>query len=127
MQTRETRRGLILFGHGARDPQWAQPMRAVASILAQGAPELRIELAFLEFIAPTLAEAVDRLARDCDRVTVVPMFIAQAGHLKRDVPELIDQARARHPALALELAAPIGESTGVLEAMAAYAAACARG
>ena len=123
----ETRRGLILFGHGARDPQWAQPMREVASMVAQAAPELRIELAFLEFIAPTLAEAIDRLARDCDRVTVVPMFIAQAGHLKRDVPELVEQARARHPALALELAPALGESATVLEAMAAYGAASALG
>lgn len=119
--------GLILFGHGARDPQWAEPMRRVAAMVGQAHPQLQMELAFLEFLPPTLAEAVDGLARRCGRIVVVPMFIAQAGHLKRDVPLLLDQARLRHPQLAIDLAAPIGESDVVLAAIAAYATGLARG
>lgn len=116
---------LILFGHGARDPQWAQPMRTVAALIGQARPELRVELAFLEFLSPALGEAIDSLAGACGRIVVVPMFIAHAGHLKRDVPLLLDEARARHPALTIELAAPIGESAGVLAAIASYAASAA--
>ena len=115
-------RGVILFGHGARDPQWAQPMRQVANLLAESAPGLRVELAFLEFLSPTLPEAIDRLAVHCPKLTVIPMFVAQAGHLKRDLPLLLEQARARHPALLLDLAPPVGESERVLAAIAAYAA-----
>lgn len=114
--------GLILFGHGARDPQWAEPMRRVATLIERAHPKLRVELAFLEFLTPTLAESIDSLARSCVRIVVVPMFIAQAGHLKRDVPVLLDQARLRYPGLSLDLAAPVGESDGVLAAIAAYAA-----
>ena len=114
--------GLILFGHGARDPQWAEPMRRVATLIERAHPKLRVELAFLEFLTPTLAESIDSLAKSCVRIVVVPMFIAQAGHLKRDVPVLLDQARLRYPGLSIDLAAPVGESDGVLAAIAAYAA-----
>ena len=117
-----TTTGLILFGHGARDPQWAEPMRRVAASIEQASPALPVELAFLEFLTPTLPEAIDRLARSCGRIAVVPLFIAQAGHLKRDVPLLLDLARSRHPGLSIELAAPVGESDLVLAAIAAYAA-----
>lgn len=114
--------GLILFGHGARDPQWAEPMRRVATLIGQTQQGLRVELAFLEFLEPTLPVAIDRLAVSCASVVVVPMFVAQAGHLKRDVPALLDQARVCHSGLSIELAAPIGESETVLAAIAAYAA-----
>lgn len=113
--------GLILFGHGARDPQWAEPMRRVAALVRSSNPGLRVELAFLEFIAPTLPDAIDLLAPECGRITVVPMFVAQAGHHKRDVPELLRQARERHPSLSVELAPPFGESDDVLAAIAGYA------
>lgn len=114
--------GLILFGHGARDPEWARPMRRVAALIEQAHPALRVELAFLEFMAPTLAEAIDRAASCCGRVVVIPLFIAQAGHVKRDIPALLDRARASHPGLSIDLAAPIGESDVVLGAIAEYAA-----
>lgn len=117
--------GLILFGHGARDPQWAEPMRRVAALIGQAYPALPVELAFLEFLTPTLPEAIGSLTRSCGRIAVVPMFIAQAGHLKRDVPLLLEQARSHHPGLSIELAAPVGESDAVLVAIAAYAAGCA--
>ncbi|THF61303.1 sirohydrochlorin chelatase [Pseudothauera rhizosphaerae] len=114
---------LILFGHGARDPEWAGPMRRVRELLAAQAPELRVELAFLEFMAPTLDEAIGRLVADgACRVTVLPMFLAQGGHLKRDLPALVDAARACHPGTAFTLAPAVGEDDGVLAAMAAYAA-----
>ena len=117
-----TTTGLILFGHGARDPQWAEPMRRIESLIRQANPTLRVQTAFLEFLAPTLPQAIDDLAPACEKIVVVPIFIAQAGHLKRDVPILLEQARLRHPGLALELAAPVGESETVLAAIAAHAA-----
>ena len=79
---------LILFAHGARDPEWANPMRRVQAAVRERAPSLRVELAFLEFMSPTFADAARALvvAEGCTAVTVVPMFIAQGGIRKNDVP-----------------------------------------
>jgi len=57
-------RGLLLFAHGARDPRWAEPFDAVAERIRASAPELRVELAYLEFMTPSLSEAACRLATD---------------------------------------------------------------
>ena len=70
----------VLFGHGARDPQWGDSMRRVATALREHAPEQRVELAFLEFIAPDLAACVEALiAEGYRRLLIVPLFIAQGG------------------------------------------------
>ncbi|ENO90625.1 sirohydrochlorin chelatase [Thauera linaloolentis] len=116
---------VVLFGHGARDPEWAGPMRRIrACMLAQpGAP--RVELAFLEFMQPRLPEAIAALAATgVRRIAVVPIFLAQNGHLKRDLPALLDEARAAHPACEISLAVAAGEADTVIAAMAGYARAC---
>lgn len=115
---------LILFAHGARDPEWARPLQRVQAAITASAPERRVDMAFLEFMTPTLSECVDALAAaGVTSAVVVPMFIAQGGHLKRDVPELLAVLRERHPAMRLTLAPAIGESASVIEAMAQAALA----
>ncbi len=115
---------LILFAHGARDPEWAKPLQRVQAAILARQTAACVELAFLEFMTPTLAECVSTLAgRGVAKIVVVPMFIAQGGHLKRDLPELLNALRLRYPQLELQLAAAIGEDAGVIEAMALAALA----
>lgn len=113
---------LVLFAHGARDPEWANPLNRVRAAILDQEPQRRVELAFLEFMSPNLVEAVEALVRDgCDDIVVVPMFLAQGGHVKRDVPAMIATLERTHPALRLRLATPVGEADAVIRAMAAYA------
>jgi len=118
------RRALVLFAHGARDPEWAQPLRRVRTAVHAAAPDLRVDLAFLEFMQPDLATCFDRLVADGYRhVIVLPMFLAQGGHLKRDVPLLISDLQRRNPTVRCELATAIGEAPDVVQAMASHALA----
>ncbi|HRD89553.1 MAG: CbiX/SirB N-terminal domain-containing protein [Candidatus Accumulibacter sp.] len=113
---------LILFAHGARDPEWARPMQRVCLLLRQQAPALRVELAFLEFISPDLRGCAESLVADgVERILVLPMFIARGGHLKRDVPLLLAELRQQHPGTIFDLAGAIGEAETVAQAMASHA------
>jgi len=119
--SRAARAALVLFAHGARDPGWAEPFRAIQSAVAARRADLVVELAFLDLMPPTLSDCVARLAADgCGRVTVAPLFLAQGGHLKQDLPRLIEDVRARHPALEIRMLPPMGEVPAVLDAVAAW-------
>ncbi len=113
---------LILFAHGARDPEWANPMRRVQAAVRSRQPGVPVELAFLEFMAPTLPECIAGLLADgVGKIVVMPMFIARGGHLKRDVPEMLAALRAEHPDVEFVLGDAIGEHETVVQAMAAAA------
>ena len=117
----------VLIAHGAREASWALPLRRVADSVVAQAPELRVELAFMELMPPDLGECAEKLvAEGFRRIMVVPLFIAQGGHLKNDVPRLIDALCARHPAVELVLVPPVGEAESVVQAMAAHVATLAR-
>jgi sirohydrochlorin cobaltochelatase len=110
---------IVLFAHGAREPRWADPFEAVAERVRAAAPSRPVRLAFLELMTPTLAEAVGRLAAEgAKTVDVVPLFLGTGGHLRTDLPRLVDAVRAAHPELAVRLHAAIGEHAAVVEAMA---------
>jgi sirohydrochlorin cobaltochelatase len=110
---------LILFAHGARDPEWANPLRRVQAAIRQRAAGMAVELAFLEFMAPNLHDCAAALvANGATKIVVLPMFIAQGGHLKREVPEMLDRLRSTWPAVQFSLAGAIGENEIVVQAMA---------
>ena len=110
---------LVLFAHGARDPRWAEPFEAVAGRVRAAAPRLPVVLAYLELMAPTLAAAVDKLVADgATTVDVVPLFLGTGGHLREDLPPLVDALRSAHPDVTIRLHAAIGEHAAVSEAMA---------
>ena len=107
---------LILFAHGARNPEWRGPIDALAARLRAALPETRVEAAFLERMAPTLIEAIDAaVAAGSRRVVVAPVFWAPGGHLRHDVPELIAQARERHAGASFEVWPALGECDAVLD------------
>ena len=113
---------IILFAHGARDPEWANPLRRIQAVVRERMVEVPVELAFLEFIAPSLPESTAQLvARGARKIVVLTMFIAQGGHLKRQVPEMLDGLRLTYPEVQFSLGAAIGENDIVVQAMASAA------
>lgn len=112
---------LILFGHGARDPRWAEPFQRLQSLLQPRMPGVEVSLAFLELMSPRLPDLVAELnRRGCSDITVVPVFFGQGGHVLRDLPAMIEQLRKEYPALTLHVAKAVGEDDAVLNAIAQY-------
>ena len=116
--------GIILFAHGARDPRWATPFEAVADRVRAARPDALVRLAFLEFMTPDLGTAGAELAAaGCATVEVLPMFLGAGGHVRRDLPLLLDALRTACPAVVFTLHTAIGETASVSDAMAAAALA----
>ena len=114
-------RGIVLFAHGARDPEWARPFEEIRRRLAASRPEYPTEVAFLELMQPTLEEAIASLVeRGAPAITVFPLFMAQGGHLKQDLPRLLDAIRASHPRVPIALETSIGEVPEILVAIAEW-------
>ncbi len=114
--------GLLLFAHGARDPAWARPFESIAAQLRAAAPQCPVVLGFLELMQPGMVEAAQALAQaGATRITVVPLFLGSGGHIRRDMPVLLDEARAALPGVAIDATPAIGESDVVTRALAAAA------
>ncbi len=109
---------IILFAHGARDAQWAAPFGVIQKQLQAARPDVQIEVAFLEFMEPSLESAVAQsAARGVRRIVLVPLFMGQGGHLKRDLPLLVEEMRRRQPRIEFQVMPAIGDAPEILQAI----------
>lgn len=112
---------IILFAHGARDPQWAEPFQRIREQVKALRPGVPVALAFLELMEPGLVECVaDLAAQGVRKMTLVPLFMAQGGHLKKDLPLLVKALQVDHPGVTIQVTPAIGESAMLLAAIAAW-------
>jgi sirohydrochlorin cobaltochelatase len=117
-------KAILLFGHGARNPEWAQPFHRIRDEILAREPATLVEPGFLELLRPTFDETVDCLVRQgATEIVVVPIFMAAGSHVKKDLPQIAANAMDRHDGLVISLAEPVGEAQPVLAAMADYALA----
>jgi len=107
---------VILFAHGAREPEWALPFERLRDRLR--ASGMRLELAYLSTMSPSLEQAATALAREgVKAVTIVPLFLAQGGHLKEDLPKMVDDIGSLHPKVEFTVTQALGDAPEMLEAM----------
>ena len=111
--------GIILFAHGSRDPQWRLPIEAVAAQIAQRQQGTPVRCAYLELCLPSLPDAAsDLIAAGVQKIRIFPLFLGVGKHAREDLPVLINDIRAAHPDLVVELMPTAGESARLIALMA---------
>ena len=116
-------KAIVLFGHGARDARWREPFDRLAALWRAQQPDIQVELAFLELMQPSLAEAIASLVSSgASKIVVVPVFFGQGGHLRNDFPVLLDACRQQFPNIALSATPAVGEDEAVLQAIIDFGA-----
>lgn len=117
-------KGIILFGHGARNPEYTAPFKRIRAAVEALQPDVPVEVGFLELTQPPLEASIECLvARGVNEIKIVPIFFAPGRHVLKDLPELIGNAMDRFPGVEFDVAACVGEVDRVIEAMAAHAIA----
>jgi sirohydrochlorin cobaltochelatase len=110
---------VILFAHGAREPEWAHPFESVRDRLRSEG--LRVEPAYLEIIKPSLEDSARALAAEgLKSVAIVPLFLAQGKHLKRQLPELVAALRRNHASIDFRVTPALGDEPEILAAITAW-------
>jgi sirohydrochlorin cobaltochelatase len=112
-----SRPGLLLVGHGTREPAGVQEFLELARQLAAQTPEAALEPCFLELAEPTVAAGIARLLeRGIGELIVAPVFLFAAGHAKRDLPEAVVAAlgAAGRESMPRRQVAPLGLHPDVL-------------
>lgn len=117
----KNKQALVLFAHGARDPRWAIPFERLVERARSKRPDVSVSLAFLELMEPRLPAVVTELVQSGHaKISIVPVFLGQGGHVLRDLPPLIAELKETFPHIDMALSHAVGEDESVQESIADY-------
>ena len=117
--TSHSRTAIVLFAHGSRDPLWHRPMEAVATQIAQRAPETPVACAYLELSSPDLSTVVsDLVQQGTASIAILPMFLGVGRHAREDLPALVRDLHLTYPRVAFKLLAAVGEDARLVNLLA---------
>jgi sirohydrochlorin ferrochelatase len=108
----------IVFAHGSSVESANEAVRVVGRQAAERGVWRASDTAFLEGGKPDLMTAVDHLAaRGETSFVVVPYFLTTGLHLKRDLPRLIEEIRAKHPGIEIDVTEPLDGHPAMVDAL----------
>ena len=82
--------GVLMCGHGSRDPRGVREFAGLADAVARRFPHWTFGHGFLEFAEPTIADGLDRLSRaGMKTVVAAPSLLFAARHAKTDIPSAL--------------------------------------
>ena len=83
--------GILLLSHGSKLIDGAEVINAYKDMYTKQHPEAIVEVGYMEIRQPDIPSAFENLKQraDLDKVIVVPVFIANGVHTKRDIPKIL--------------------------------------
>jgi len=105
---------VLIVGHGSREASGNDEIREFVRQWRERQPGWRIELCFIEFAAPSLHDGLLAAAQGAQRVLVLPLILNAAGHVKMEIPEAIEHARAHCPGVSFQYAPNLGACDPIL-------------
>jgi precorrin-8X/cobalt-precorrin-8 methylmutase len=116
------RTAILFAGHGSRAPAAAEAMIAAVDRVRSTGIFPITEIGYLEMVQPDIAAALRRcVEQGANRVLVVPYFLHQGMHIRRDIPQLLRGEAERYPGLRVSLGQPIGLHADLANVMLAGA------
>ena len=111
-----SRTGVMICGHGSRDDEACVEFARVVHLLEHALPEYPVAMGYLEFARPIIRDGLDSLrARGVDRILAVPGMLFAAGHVKNDVPSVLNAYAAEH-GVRIEMGRDLGIDAKLLAA-----------
>ena len=111
-----SRIGVMICGHGSRDDAACVEFSRVVDQIAHRLPVWPVAMGYLEFARPIIREGLDSLrARGVGHILAVPGMLFAAGHVKNDVPSVLN-AYAAENGLKLQMGRDLGIDAKLLAA-----------
>ena len=110
------RQGVLLVGHGTRDPRGTEQFFELAGELTKVLGRVPVRPALLEFQQPTIAQAWEALvAAGVEHIDVAPLLLFAAGHAKQDIPQAIETCRQSTPQVSCSFVRPLSRHRSIVE------------
>ncbi|WP_051329683.1 sirohydrochlorin chelatase [Geminicoccus roseus] len=114
-----SRIGVMVCGHGSRDVEATHEFAALVAHLKRHYADRPVEAGYLEFARPVIRDGLDRLKeKGVTEIRAMPAMLFAAGHVKNDVPSVLNTWAAENPDVTVTMARDLAIDGKLLRAAA---------
>ena len=100
---------VLLIGHGTRRAAGVAEFHRLAEQIREALPDRTCLAGFLELVEPDVPTALEQLRQQgFRRIIALPALLLAAGHIKNDIPAILNAFQAQHPEMRITLGADLG-------------------
>jgi sirohydrochlorin ferrochelatase len=114
------KRAIVIVDHGSQNGEANAVVVEIARLVQLRAGEsAEVHSAHMELCEPSLPRTIDEcVGQGASEILVQPLFLAPGRHASRDIPRLVQEARARHPQVHFRLGDVLGADPLLVELVA---------
>lgn len=118
-------KALLLVAHGSPRPEANEDVRQVAELVRKRLADTLVVIGYLDCNQPDIPAAVDLCVDSgATEVVVVPYFLHSGKHFVRDIPRILGECAASHPAVTIKMSDYVGHQPAIADVLRDRAAAC---
>ncbi|MCL6570518.1 MAG: sirohydrochlorin chelatase [Bacillus sp. (in: Bacteria)] len=112
-------KAILYIGHGTRSKKGAEEaVSFIKRVMARIDVPIQ-EISFLELTNPGIEEGFRQcVERGATEITVIPLFLLAAGHIKKDIPHALVSIREKYPTIQVHVIEPFGVQGKILNGIA---------
>jgi len=112
-------KAILYIGHGTRSKKGAEEAQSfLHRVMDRISVEIQ-EISFLELTEPSIEEGFLRCVnRGATEISVVPLFLLAAGHIKEDIPQALGPLCNMYPTIQVNIRDPFGVQGKILDGIA---------
>lgn len=112
-------KAILYIGHGTRSKKGSGEALAFVQRVMKRIDFPIQEVSFLELTEPSITDGFACcVKRGAKEITVVPLFLLAAGHIKHDIPKVLGSLQEKYPHIRIHVKEPFGVQESMLDGIA---------
>lgn len=105
------KQAVIILGHGSKSNDAIEDFDFIVQATREALNNEGVYGAHMELAEPSLENLVKKISnnRDVNKLAIVPYFLFNGNHIKKDIPAKIEKLKEQFPHIQFKLASPIGK------------------
>jgi len=98
----------LVIAHGSRDSEANQAFTRFLQGFKATVKDRLVVGAYLELAKPSIPEAIETcVQKGAGEILILPLMLFPGRHVKEDIPQIIQEAKARHPEIDFHYSSPL--------------------
>jgi sirohydrochlorin ferrochelatase len=111
-----TMNGVLILAHGSKRQETEKIMDSLTRKVKAKSGESLVYPAYLQFSEQNLEKGVDYLVdKGATSVRIVPMFLFDGVHVTQDIPNELNEIKAKYPGINIRMSHHLGDDDRIAE------------